>query len=281
VSEPAEIVLPLPERHPEPAQGPHAPKPEGGAARAEAHEHSLDLVVRMVPRREDVHVAAHHRVEHQLVARVARWRLDCLTGTRSLRVRRLAPGHAQLDVRRLEPCRCVFCGARHLSRVGLEAVIYVNGQDGIGKVDTGFVAVLLLPVDHASEEIEKACRVRSRGARDGYEDAFSTSAEVMVTEDGPIVVGQPFGGRHLPIICTNSTFVIARIGGMCISRKLKVSGVTLCQCKGMCVHCGSGNWRSTGSPKYYPGPLQPFRGMAWHWQSNKKRTPVLGNISSK
>lgn len=166
MSEPAKIVLPLPERHTKPAQGPHAPKPEDRASRAETHKYSLDLVVRVVPRREDVHVAAHHRVEHQLIARVARWRLDCLAGARSRRVRRLAPGHAQLDVRRLEPRRCVSRGARHLWRVGLEVVVYVEGQYRIGKVDAGTVAVLALPVDHASEEIKKAGRVRPRGARD-------------------------------------------------------------------------------------------------------------------
>lgn len=120
MSEPAKVVRPLPERHPEPAQGPHAPEPEHRAARAEAHEHRLDLVVRVVPRREHVQVAAHHLVEHQLVARVARQRLDRIAIARSRGERRLAPAHVQLDVgRHLEPGRRVACGERHLWRVGL------------------------------------------------------------------------------------------------------------------------------------------------------------------
>jgi len=57
------LTLALSKRHPEPARRPYATQSKDGAARAEPHEHSLDLIVGVVSRREDVRAAAHHRVE--------------------------------------------------------------------------------------------------------------------------------------------------------------------------------------------------------------------------
>ena len=101
-SKPAEIALALAERHPEPTHGSHPAQSERRAARAEPHEHRLDLVIRVVSRREDVHAPADHRVEHQPIARGARDRLDgiaaaataTLSCARAGRKRRRAPGDA-------------------------------------------------------------------------------------------------------------------------------------------------------------------------------------------
>jgi len=51
-------ALALAKRHPEPTHGPHTANPSAVAARAETHQHRLDLVVRVMPRREDAHLSS-------------------------------------------------------------------------------------------------------------------------------------------------------------------------------------------------------------------------------
>ena len=155
MSKPTKVVLPLAQRHPEPAQGPHAAQAEDGTARAKAHKHRLDLVVGVVSRGEDVHVVAHHRVKHELIARVARHGLDRFAPAwaRARRERWFAPGYAQARMERLEPSRRGASRMRHLRGVALEVVVHVEGYDRVGEVRRrhcrGGVGFLLV-VDHPS-----------------------------------------------------------------------------------------------------------------------------------
>jgi hypothetical protein len=48
-------------------------------------------------------------------------------------------------------------------------VVYVQGEDGLGKVGVdGGILEFLLDVDHASEEIDETCRVWARGTCDSW-----------------------------------------------------------------------------------------------------------------